>query len=312
MINIYTIKSKVEFKSEQVILFGLGDDLLKIEDNVSNRNFNNVSRYGNAIEVCNQTYKYVDDIKDADVLVLPHKFYGLQDPVLIMLHKLGVALGKKLFCFFNDDIDYRFDLSNFPNLYLFRTSFYKSKKFPNEYGFPGISPDFFDGTYLNKDDISIGYRGNNLNGRQYYLNLFDKSKFKTNFEISNGYFGESNDTKKDLRRVYVENLKRNMFTYCYRGTGNWSYRLYDVFMMGRIPILVNTDCVYPFEEFYNIRDHCVFVEDEDVKSGKVNLEEEIQKFCDTYDLEEVQKKNRELYETYFKAEGIIKSMIKYI
>ena len=132
MINIYTIKTKVEFKSEQIILFGLGDDLLKIENNESNRNFNNESRFGKAIETCNETYKYVDDIKEADLLVLPHKFYSLQDPILLMLHKLGVALGKKLFCFFCDDIDYRFDLTDFPNLYLFRTSFYRSLKQNNE------------------------------------------------------------------------------------------------------------------------------------------------------------------------------------
>lgn len=312
MINIYTIKSKIKLTSEQIMLFGLGNNILEIEDNVSNRNFKDESRYGNSIQTCRETYNYVDDIKQADVIVLPHKFLGLEDPIFVMLNKLAVALNKKLFCFFNDDCDYRFDLTNFPNVYLFRTSFYKSTKFPNEYGFPGISPDFFDNSYLPKTNQSIGYRGNDLNGRLYYLNMMKNSKYNTDFELSNGYFGETNNKKKDLRAVYIDNIKRNMFTYCYRGTGNWSYRLYDVFMMGRIPILVNTDCVYPFEEFYNMKDHCVFVEDEDVKSGKVNLEQAIDEFCASHDLEEVQRKNRQLYETYFKAEGIIKSMEKYM
>ena len=45
---------------------------------------------------------------------------------------------------------------------------------------------------------------------------------------------------------------KSLFTFCYRGAGNFSYRFYETLMMGRIPILVNTDCVFPFEDKVDI------------------------------------------------------------
>ena len=44
----------------------------------------------------------------------------------------------------------------------------------------------------------------------------------------------------------MKNLRDNCFNVCMRGAGNFSYRLYETMMMGRIPIIINSDQVFPF------------------------------------------------------------------
>lgn len=49
-----------------------------------------------------------------------------------------------------------------------------------------------------------------------------------------------------VRREFVENIRGSDYVVCVRGSGNFSTRLYETFCMGRIPLIIDTDCVVPF------------------------------------------------------------------
>jgi len=51
-----------------------------------------------------------------------------------------------------------------------------------------------------------------------------------------------------VRREYVENMIDSDYVVCVRGGGNFSHRFYEALCCGRVPIVIDTDCVLPFEE----------------------------------------------------------------
>lgn len=69
---------------------------------------------------------------------------------------------------------------------------------------------------------------------------------------------------KHSRRQFVANLFESDYILCTRGSGNCSIRFYETLSSGRIPVFVNTDCVLPFEEWIDWREHCVWIEEEDI------------------------------------------------
>ena len=88
--------------------------------------------------------------------------------------------------------------------------------------------------------------------------------------------GQEIDKKKILKnaktlgvtKVIIENLKRNLFHLCHRGGGNYSYRFYEILMMGRIPIFINTECVLPFEDKIKLEDISILIDEKDLTEDK--------------------------------------------
>jgi hypothetical protein len=48
-----------------------------------------------------------------------------------------------------------------------------------------------------------------------------------------------------VRREYVDNMVDSDYVLCVRGSGNYSYRLYEALCMGRVPVIVDTDLALP-------------------------------------------------------------------
>lgn len=309
-IKIYTITKYLKFNAEQLILFGLRPN--DPNESLSNKNHKNESRFHGSYEICNELFTYVSNINDCDVVVLPYKFENTEDKIFNMLYSLATKLNKKFFCFYVDDNNSKFNLANYVNMYFFRSSFDKSTKLINEYAFPTIMPDFFENNYITTNEKTIGYRGNDKNNRMFYLKLLNNTNYKTNFEIYNQFFVTSDEERVNVKKLYIQNIQNNLFTFVMRGYGNYSYRFFEVFMMGRIPIIINTDCEFPFEKYYNIYEHAIIIENDDLKMNKVNIEEKIDEFCKNNDLLLVQKKNRMLYEKHFSVRGILQSLTKII
>jgi hypothetical protein len=100
-------------------------------------------------------------------------------------------------------------------------------------------------------------------------------------------------------------MYNNLYTFCLRGTGNFSVRFYETLAMGRIPVLINTDCKLPLESVINWNKHALIVDENDVN----RLPEILLQFHKSHTKEElkiIQDKNRKLWEkqlqkrTYFK------------
>ena len=193
------------------------------------------------------------------------------------------------------------------NVEIYRTSFNKSTRLLNEFALPAFSPDYFDRNWINHPLLSIGYCGHKIHGRAKYLQILEKSDIQTNFILRDGFWAPGID-KMVARKEYIENIDNNLFTFCYRGAGNFSYRLYDVMMMGRIPILITTDSVYPHEDKYNMEDIGIVIDEKDLNESL--FVERIKTYYKNNEnrLINIQKQNRLLWETYFSPCGFLESL----
>lgn len=103
-------------------------------------------------------------LEEADVAVLPSEWIaGDVNRRALELAADAQRLGKRVVIFFNHDSD---ELINVENGLIFRTSFYRSTRRPNEFAVPGWSEDFLerylDGNLLLREKHSkpvIGYCG---------------------------------------------------------------------------------------------------------------------------------------------------------
>lgn len=303
---IYLDKNKFRFSSELMILIGLLNEYPK-EKIKQFINHNNQSRYYPLLELCKKNIQYTENIKKSNICILPYKFNGILDIYFNKLVKLCNKNNKILLCFYNDDNDITFNLPK--NVILFRTSFYKSKQLINEKALTVFSADYFKNYYLKKPKLSIGYCGHILYGRQKYINILNNSNIKCNFILRNGMWAPRIDSNKAVLDFY-KNIENNIFIFCYRGNGNFSYRFYQILMMGRIPILINTDCVFPFENKYNLNDLGIIIDEKDLLNNKKNLINEIINYYNNTDLLKIQKQNRKIWEEYFSPLGFSKYLIE--
>lgn len=62
-----------------------------------------------------------------------------------------------------------------------------------------------------------------------------------------------------LTREFYANIAETDCTLCVRGGGNFSKRFYETLAMGRIPVLLDTDCLLPFEPDFNWDDYIIRV-----------------------------------------------------
>lgn len=228
------------------------------------------------------------------VLILNHKH---------ILNELSIKYNKPFVCFYCADDDKIYPIG--PNIILFRTSFYKSTKLLNEFAVPVFGSDYFNNTWIDEDKISIGYCGNAKNNRLKYLRGLEQQKeFKTNFLIRNKVWAKI--INKEAQLDYFNNMRENMFIFCYRGAGNFSWRFYEIFMMGRIPIIIDTDCVYPYNAEYDLSSHAVIINEIDVKKiYHINIK--LRKFIanNKGNLINIQKSNRMLWEKFFSPRGFL-------
>lgn len=84
----------------------------------------------------------------------------------------------------------------------------------------------------------------------------------TNFVCRERYrAGARTDDDRKLTTIeYYRNIIESDYILCVRGGGNFSVRLYETLMMGRIPILVNTNGVLPLENRIDWKRHVVWIE----------------------------------------------------
>ena len=110
------------------------------------------------------------------------------------------------------------------------------------------------------------YLGETLRSEALQI-LAQRSDIESNFIVrdSSVFFRDANTLDLvDVRQQYVENMINCDYVLCLRGSGNYSYRVYEAMCMGRIPILVDTDCALPFPDQIDWKGSCVWVEHGDL------------------------------------------------
>ena len=133
--------------------------------------------------------------------------------------------------------------------------------------------------------------------RATYLNkLIDSKLIITNFILRNQYRAgvKTEADKIKTTQEFYENMNQNPYTFCIRGVGNFSVRFYETLAMGRIPVLINTDCKLPLDNSINWNNHACIIEEKDINNMDALLTDFHSKFSNE-SFEVFQKNNRELW-----------------
>lgn len=272
-------------------------------------------------------------IEDADAALLPGE-WRTGSPEAVKLAEKATKYGKKVIIFFNSDSVEPIPIEN---TVIFRTSFYRSARRPNEFAMPGWSADFLH-RYLDgklpvrkKGPVPVvGYTGyidysnqferlkkftrNLVRFRRKHIGehlrgtavraLQQNPRVSTNFIIRSGFLGEC---QQDLRLEYVLNIVDCDYALVARGGGNFSYRLYEVLSCGRIPVFIDTDCVLPFDHLIDWRKYCVWVESKDIESIGDKVADFHARISDE-DFRELQMSIRRMYEEWISPVGFHRNL----
>lgn len=186
------------------------------------------------------------------------------------------------------------------NIILFRTSLYKSKKNKNEFLLPYIWECYEKSEKpLHKTTKpKVGFCGNvnkNLGRRLTTIKALEQNKnIETDFILRKGFWaGKPND--EQLKKDYIDNLINSHFTICNRGRGNFAIRFYQALSLGRIPVLIDSDMVFPFEDLINWDDVIIKAKNETELAEKIVFWWQNKSDLDVIN---AQLKCREVYENY--------------
>jgi hypothetical protein len=234
------------------------------------------------------------------------------------------------------------------NTIVFRTSSYRSTRKKYEYSLPAWSGDiltqYFNGQSLirerqssaligftgfaphysfiskilnNKIKLTLNLRepnqGDNLSLRSDIVKILQKNEsIRKNIIIRNKFWGIVSDETEKIRQrnEFIQNLLNCDYSLCVRGAGNFSFRFYETLCCGRIPILVNTDCVFPYDFEIDWKKYCIWVESKDIGNiGEIiadyNNQITSQEFID------LQYRCREVWQNYLSPEGFFKNLFKH-
>ena len=129
------------------------------------------------------------------------------------------------------------------------------------------------------------------------LKHFSPIKWAYGFLLPNEGF----EFKKN-RDEFIKNLLENDYILCVRGNGNYSLRLYETLCVGRIPVIVNTGIVLPYEAELPWKEFCVWVEEKDIdKVDEIVLDFHRKLTKEAY--LQMQKKCRVVWENWLSSAG---------
>ncbi|MBM3230723.1 exostosin family protein [Candidatus Peregrinibacteria bacterium] len=134
---------------------------------------------------------------------------------------------------------------------------------------------------------------------------------KCAFLLRSSYSGHSKTIGMDpenARREYRENLLGSDLALCVKGDGNYSYRFYEALSLGRIPLLIDTQCVLPLEETIDYRSFVLRVDYRELE----RLPDIIERWWNEIRPDEftaMQKKAREAYEKYLRVDAFLRFVV---
>lgn len=91
--------------------------------------------------------------------------------------------------------------------------------------------------------------------------LNGSSEIDTDFLTRDRYHNSNKpEDRLESRKHFLEGLRRNPYSLCVRGAGNFSIRLYETLAAGRIPVILNTSLVLPLDHIIDWPQIGVWVE----------------------------------------------------
>lgn len=181
------------------------------------------------------------------------------------------------------------------NVFFYRTSILKSQKVSNEFLLPYVW-ECCDAPFdpLPKyDKPVVGFCGLISQHRVKTLKtIYNSPQITSNFIVRNQFWG-GRPHAPDLVNDFLENIRNSHFTVCNRGAGNFSMRFYQTLACGRIPVLLNTDMILPFDDCIDWNSIIVFADSDEV------LVDKLLHYWETRDIIMMQHKCRQIFDEYF-------------
>lgn len=278
----------------------------------------------------------------ADYFCIPHNYNYIKKNTdyLESFEELAKKHSKKILIFFPGDSDENVPVSN---SIVFRNSQYGYKKKTHEVIMPAFVVDLGTkyGVDMRKkgDKAVVGFCGwatpgtlrgwlsyfkSNLSavisGRPLHLQglyyrrktlsiLRTSSQVMTNFIIRSSYSGSDKTISVDAesaRKEYIQNMKNSDLILSPKGDGNFSMRFFEALSLGRIPLLIDTDCPLPLQDEISYDDFILRVSYREIN----NLGSLVYNFYNALSEEEYvvkQKKCREVFEKTLSIQSFFKN-----
>jgi hypothetical protein len=143
--------------------------------------------------------------------------------------------------------------------------------------------------------------------------LARSNRVRTCFVVRQRYRGGAKDAvaRERTTREFYQNMAETDYTLCVRGGGNFSKRFYETLAMGRIPVLVDTDCLLPFESVLNWDDYIVRVPQAELAA----LPEVVARHFSKHGcggLTELKQRCRKLWEEWLSFAGFHRQLVRLI
>jgi hypothetical protein len=126
----------------------------------------------------------------------------------------------------------------------------------------------------------------------------------TNFIIRRSYSGTAKTAELDLaqaRSEYIENILGSDLVLCAKGDGNFSVRFFEALSLGRVPLLIDTDCPLPLSGLINYDEFIVRVDYREL-AKLPTIVAEVYKNWSAEDYEIKQRRAREVFEQYLQID----------
>ncbi|WNZ27678.1 exostosin [Leptolyngbya sp. NK1-12] len=162
-----------------------------------------------------------------------------------------------------------------------------------------------------KQEIPPYYTGHII--RSLALSRLSQSPLvEMNFVIRQqaGLIGGEPSQTQNYRNVFTQNMLNSDYIFCCRGSGNHSNRLYETLCCGRIPVILDTDCVFPLEFDIDWKKYCVYVKETELTVIDQKIAEFHASISPTRFIE-LQHECRELWKSKLSPEGFFSHLYRY-
>ncbi len=280
------------------------------------------SRFDRFMQLGKDFFRLTKTLDEADIAVFPgHWEPGDQNA--LRLAEIARNAEKPLLLFYNED---SVEPIHIPGSIIFRTSFYRSRRLPNEFAMPAWSEDFITKHFAGKLPVrdknarpTVGFCGyvppEQGHVRKRAVDILKASTLvDANLIVRDRFWaGALGDEVRviEARREFIGNMIGSDYNLCLRGAGNFSYRLYETLSCGRIPVFIDTDCVLPHEDFIDWKNYCVFVDEGEL----AKLDQQVADFHASLTPDgfiALQHACRRLWQEWLSPEGFFANLHRYV
>lgn len=152
------------------------------------------------------------------------------------------------------------------------------------------------------------YIGRNTHPIRIFLQQkyrYDRKFFVKNLDSMSSVFSEIDQSK------YKKVISESYFSLCPRGFGPTSFRLYESFELGSVPVYISDEYFLPFKEFINWKDLCIFSSFQDLHKLKKNLNKTLNSSRYQYMLEYGKFCSENYFTNEFVEEYILNTVSKF-